>query len=129
VRANLVKRDESIYRTMGGEEHEVARETFPFHAKTKEEVFEFMGLGSDLVKTGLTSEQAQQRLEKYGPNKLTEKEKVTLLQRIWNQIANVLVAILAVVAIVSLVQAVTTDDSNKIVSNWIQFGLIVFVVT
>lgn len=43
---------------------------------------------------GLSTADAKQRLEKYGPNQLTEKKKKTLLERIWGQVNNVLVFIL-----------------------------------
>jgi magnesium-transporting ATPase (P-type) len=117
--------------TMGGEEEAAGpvRNMFPWHAKTKEECFAELGCKPDLHKTGLTVEEAKTRLEKYGYNKLTEKEKVTLLQRIWAQVANVLVGILVFVAIVSVVQAATADTTDKVVTNSIQVGLIVFVIT
>ena len=82
-----------------------------------------------MSRTGLTTAQAQERLAQYGPNKLTEKEKVTLLQRIWHQVANVLVGILVFVAVVSAVRAATATNNEDIVSNCIQVGLIMFVIT
>jgi len=105
---------------------------FPFHAKTKEECYAELGCQADLQKAGLTSEDAVKRLEKYGPNKLMEKEKVTIWQRIWNQVANVLVGILVFVAIVSAIQAIrygVEGDGQNTVTNSIQVGLIVFVIT
>lgn len=106
---------------------------FPFHAKTKDDCIAELGITSkDFWTTGLTSAEASQRLEKYGLNKLTEKEKVTLLQRIWNQVANVLVGILVFVALVAAAQAVRAgidNDSEGVVTNSIQVGLITFVIT
>jgi magnesium-transporting ATPase (P-type) len=102
--------------------------TYPFFAKTKEECLAELGCGPDLEKVGLTSDDAVLRLEKYGPNKLTEKEKKTIWQRIWNQIANVLVAILVFVAIVSFARVVTSTNVDDIVSNVLQIALIVFVI-
>ena len=105
---------------------------FPWHAKTKEECFAELGCDANLQRSGLSSEEAAKRLEKYGPNKLTEKEKVTIWQRIWHQVANVLVGILVFVAIVSAVQAIRAsldDDTDGVVTNSIQVGLIVFVIT
>ena len=52
-------------------------------------------------KKGLSTAQASELFKQYGPNELTEKKKKTLLERIWNQVNNVLVGILAVVAVVS----------------------------
>ena len=102
---------------------------FQWHCATQSECFKELGKGDDLLTTGLTSAEAQQRLEKYGPNKLSEKEKVTLLQRIWAQVANVLVGILAFVAVVSAIRAATADINEDKVTNTIQVGLIVFVIT
>jgi len=104
-------------------------EGFPWHASSKEACFQELDCPQNIQKAGLTSEDAAARLVKYGPNRLAEKEKVTLLQRIWKQVANVLVGILVFVAIVSAVRAATAKDAQNIVTNWIQVGLIVFVIT
>ena len=96
----------------------------PWHAMDKEECFEKIGVASDIRKKGLTSAEAKERLEKYGENKLSEKEKETLLQKIWKQVNNVLVGILVFVAVISLVRAFTSDP----VTNGIQVGIIVGVI-
>jgi len=112
------------------EEQEIDRtKIFPWHARTAEQCYVELGAAENLPRVGLTTQQAQQRLEQYGPNKLTEKEKVTLFQRIWHQVANVLVGILVFVAVVSAVRAATADNSEDVVTNCIQVGLIVFVIT
>jgi len=110
-------------------EAEAVEKSFPYFAKTKEDCFKELGCSVDLQKTGLTKEEAAARLEKYGPNKLTEKEKVTLLQRIWHQIANVLVFILIVIAVVSLISIAVAPNKQYEIASGIQFGLIVFVIT
>lgn len=53
------------------------------------------------VPTGLPTEEAQNRLEKYGSNELKEKEKVSLLTKIMNQLKDFLVLILIGASIVS----------------------------
>lgn len=115
------------------EEAEPLQVTFPYHAKSKEDCFAQLGIkDANHHRSGLTSADAAKRLEQYGYNKLTEKEKVTLLQRIWNQVANVLVGILVFVACVSAVQAIRAgidDDSDGVITNSIQVGLITFVIT
>jgi len=111
------------------EEPEKEKDIFPFHAKTQEECFAELKCGPNHLQTGLTSEEAAQRLEKYGQNKLSEKEKVTLLQRIWKQVGNILVGILAFVAVISAVRAGTSTNSEDIVTNSIQVGIIVGVIT
>jgi Ca2+-transporting ATPase len=101
----------------------------PWHAMDKNAVIGALDCDSSLQKTGLTDKEVEDRLEKYGENKLSEKEKVTLLQRIWKQVANVLVGILVFVAIVSLVRAATAKETNTVVTNWIQVGLIILVIS
>lgn len=113
---------------MGDEEagtaEEVTKSVPPWHCMTKEEVIKELNLSSDIRKKGLTSEEAARRLEKYGENKLSEKKKETLLQKIWKQVNNVLVGILVFVAVISAVRAATDDP----VTNGIQVGIIVGVI-
>lgn len=101
----------------------------PWHAMSLEEVYKELGKDATLVKSGLTSTEAEERLEQYGENKMSTKEKKSLLKRIWDLVANVLVGILVFVAVVSAIRALTTDDSDVILTNWIQVGLITFVIT
>lgn len=97
----------------------------PYHCMTLSAVFESLEVSPDIRKSGLTSAEAKARLEKFGPNKLSEKRKVTLLEKIWNQVANVLVGILVFVAVISFVRVFTADP----VTNGIQVGIIVGVIT
>ena len=103
---------------------EITKNVPPWHAMTKDEVIKELGLNGSIRRSGLTTEQANQRLEEYGPNQLSEKEKETLLQKIWKQVNNVLVGILLFVAVISAVRAATDDP----VTNSIQVGIIVGVI-
>ena len=100
-----------------------------YHVMTKEEAVAELGLSADIRRRGLTTAEAKARLEKYGYNQLTEKEKVTLLQRIWKQVNNVLVGILVFVAVVSLAKGIASSDSESRLTNFIEVGLITFVIT
>ena len=100
---------------------------FPWHSSTAEQCFDELGLKHDHPRTGLSSSDAASRLAKYGPNKMSEKEKTTLLQRIWAQVANVLVGILVFVAVVSAARAATSSGED-VVTNCIQVGIIVGVI-
>jgi magnesium-transporting ATPase (P-type) len=100
-----------------------------WHAMSKEDVLGVLGLPSDVRRTGLSTAEAAQRLEEYGPNKLSEKEKVTLLQRIWKQVNNILVGILVFVAIVSLIKGIISKSGEDRMTNFIEVGLITFVIT
>lgn len=99
-----------------------------WHALKKEDAAALLGLGANIRRTGLTSAEAAARLEQYGPNQLSEKERKTLFQRIWAQLYNVLVGILVFVAIVSLIKGIISEGENR-VTNFIEVGLITFVVT
>jgi len=99
-----------------------------WHAITSEEAAGILGLGSDIRSTGLSTKEAKARFEQYGPNKLSEKEKKTLLQRIWAQVNNILVGILFVVLVVSLVKGIITTGESRI-TNFIEVGLIALVIT
>ena len=118
---------------MGGKdepaEEREAEPAFPFHAKTAHECFVELGCDDSLEKSGLSAAERQSRLEKYGPNKLTEKKKVTLLERIWHQVSNVLVLILVIIAVVSLASIALAPSQQYEIASGIQFGLIVFVIT
>ena len=100
-----------------------------WHALSKEEAAREMGVSSNIRHEGLTTKEAQVRLEKYGYNQLTEKEKVTLLQRSWKHVNNVLVGILVFVAVVSLIKGIVTEKTDDKITNFIEVGLISFVIT
>ncbi|KAJ1485616.1 cation transporter/ATPase [Baffinella frigidus] len=50
---------------------------------------------------GLSSEEALRRLEKYGKNELTPPPKTSFLYRVFLQVNNILIAILAIAAVIS----------------------------
>ena len=99
-----------------------------WHAMTVDEVVATLGLTATVIKEGLTTEEAKKRLDKFGLNKMSEGIKKTLCERVYHQVANVLVGILAVVAVFSAIRAATATDANTIITSWIQCGLIVGVV-
>jgi magnesium-transporting ATPase (P-type) len=125
-------------------------EPFPFHAVTKEDCYKYLEVGdidnnsnddsnddallsSPYQQLGLTTAQAQERLDQYGPNQLSSRTQKTIWQRIWYQIANVLVAILVVVSVVSAAQAIrfatmTPPDQENVVTNSIQVALLVSLI-
>ena len=53
------------------------------------------------TKEGLTSAQAKERLEKYGPNALQAGEKTTLLQKFINQFKDFMIIVLLAAAVIS----------------------------
>ena len=53
------------------------------------------------TKEGLTSAQAKERLEKYGPNALQAGEKTTVLQKFINQFKDFMIIVLLAAAVIS----------------------------
>jgi len=117
---------------------ESVAEVISWHALTVEETIAKLEIPAEsrdnFGKQGLSSAEAARRLEKYGPNQMTEKVKETIWQKIWKQVANVLVLILVVVAVVSAARAIwemtkSDPDSTTILTSWVQVGLISLVIS
>ncbi len=68
-----------------------------WHAFDIEQVLELLGTSPE----GLSSEEAERRLEEYGPNELREEKKVTPLEIFIGQFKSILVIILILSAVVS----------------------------
>ena len=78
-----------------------------FHQETTEKVLEELST----TEVGLTHQEAGDRLAKYGPNKLAEGKKVTLLQRFIQQLCDPMIIILLVAAAVSGITAAYSGES------------------
>ena len=78
-------------------------------------------LGVD--ENGLTSKQAQERLGKYGPNKLKEAKKPSLIQRFFAQLTDPMLIILMIAAAVSALTGMLSGESE-----WAEVIIIVAVV-
>lgn len=78
--------------------------------------------------SGLTTEQVEQRREKYGPNKLNEKKPKTFMQRFGEQMADTMVIILIIAALVSLGLCVY-NAMNGLEADWVEpIAIIVIVI-
>lgn len=77
------------------------------HSKSKDELLTELQTS---MEKGLTNQQVQERLERYGENRLREKRKKTNLQRFFDQFKDVMILILIAAAIVSFVIACTEGD-------------------
>lgn len=60
---------------------------------------------------GLTAQEAQTRLEKHGPNRLREGERVSLLSRLVKQLADPMIIVLLAAALLSGVTSVYAGES------------------
>ncbi len=89
------------------------------YTQSTQEVLQRLGVGTE----GLTTKQAQERLEKYGPNKLKEGEKPTLLQRFLAQLKDPMLIILMIAAAVSALTGMLSGESE-----WAEVIIIVAVV-
>ena len=66
--------------------------------------------------TGLSSQQAQERLARYGENRLKEKKKKTNLQRFFKQFKDVMIIILLAAAAVSFGIACVNGQPEEFLS-------------
>ncbi len=89
------------------------------HTLSTKEVLENLGVDEN----GLTTTQAQERLAKYGPNKLKEGEKPTLLQRFLAQLKDPMLIILMIAAAVSALTGMLSGESE-----WAEVIIIIAVV-
>ena len=89
------------------------------YTHSAQEVLQALGVAAD----GLTTAQAQERLAKYGPNKLKEAEKPTLLQRFLAQLKDPMLIILMVAAAVSALTGMLAGESE-----WAEVIIIMAVV-
>ena len=78
------------------------------YTQSAEQVLESLQVTAE----GLSTEQAQERLSKYGPNKLKEGEKPTLLQRFLEQLKDPMLIILLIAAAVSAVTGLLAGENE-----------------
>ena len=78
------------------------------YTQSAQEVLRELGV----TEQGLTSAQAQERLAKYGPNKLKEAEKPTLLQRFLEQLKDPMLIILMIAAAVSFLTGLLAGENE-----------------
>ncbi len=79
-----------------------------FYTQSVEEVLS----GFETTAEGLSTEQAQERLQKYGPNKLKEGKKPTLIQRFLAQLKDPMLIILLVAAGVSAATGMLSGENE-----------------
>ena len=82
---------------------------------------------------GLSSQEAEKRLETYGHNKLKEAEKATWFQRFMAQLKDPMLIILMIAAVVSAATTVMTylqhpGETGELLEGLVEVGIIVVVV-
>ena len=82
------------------------------------------------TKSGLSTQEAQERLAKYGENKLPEGKKKNWLVRFLSQFKDIMVVILLVAAAISLVFSFTLEDgSSELIDAIIIFAIVLLNAT
>ncbi len=89
------------------------------YTQSAEDVLQALGVGAE----GLATEQARERLAKYGPNKLKESKKPTLLQRFLAQLKDPMLIILLIAAGVSALTGMLAQENE-----WAEVIIILAVV-
>src|SRR5512141_1547000 len=77
--------------------HAASQHEHEWHALKTEEVLSHL----KVQQNGLSSEEAERRLEHYGPNQLKEAPRTTFLQMLWEQLNNFVVILLIVASVIS----------------------------
>ena len=102
-----------------------------FYTRTSQEVLQEL----DTTPNGLSTAQAQERLAKYGPNKLKEAEKATWFQRFMAQLKDPMLIILMIAALVSaattvldFLQLPEPRDMGHLLEGLVEVGIILIVV-
>ena len=101
------------------------------YTQSAQEVLQALGVDAG----GLSTAQAKERLDKYGPNKLKEAEKPTLLQRFLAQLKDPMLIILMIAAAVSaattvidFMQLPQPRDFGHLTEGLVEVGIILIVV-
>ncbi len=101
------------------------------YTQSTQQVLERLGVTQD----GLSTQQAQERLQKYGPNKLKEGEKPTWFQRFLAQLKDPMLIILMIAALVSAATTVVDfmrlpepRDIGHLTEGLVEVGIILVVV-
>jgi len=76
-----------------------------WHELKRDEIFELL----ETEFCGISEEEAERRLEKYGPNQIESGDKISKLEILWAQLVNPLVLVLVIAAIISLVAGKNAD--------------------
>ena len=94
---------ENAGKTMPAGDYDVT-----WHALSREQVLEKLdsGLGK-----GLSSQEASERQQKYGPNQLAEGKKTTFWQMVYDQLNNFVIIMLMVAAIISAIVGEPVDSA------------------
>lgn len=77
-----------------------------YHLKSCDETFQSLQSSKD----GLSSSEAAKRLEQYGPNKLNEAKKKSLVKRFFEQLADPMIIILLAAALISAITSVYNHE-------------------
>jgi Ca2+-transporting ATPase len=96
----------------------------PWHSLSSQQVLEHL----KVHERGLTSREAAERLEQYGPNQLTEAKRPGFWSLLWDQLNNFIVILLIVAAIVSAVIGWSNFRSNGSTEEFIDAGAIIAIV-
>ncbi len=89
------------------------------YTQSADEVLQGLGVSAE----GLSTAEAKERLDKYGPNKLKEAPKPTLIQRFFAQLKDPMLIILLVAAAVSALTGMLAGESE-----WAEVIIILAVV-
>ncbi len=96
-----------------------------FYNKSLEDTYKELQTSSK----GLTSQEAQSRLERDGENKLKEAKKTSIIVKFFRQFTDIMVIILMVAAVISLVVALIENTHEELIDACIIFAIVLLNAT
>ncbi len=96
-----------------------------FYNKSLEDTYKELQTSSE----GLTSQEAQSRLERDGENKLKEAKKTSIIVKFFRQFTDIMVIILMVAAVISLVVALIENTHEELIDACIIFAIVLLNAT
>ena len=100
------------------------RQLDTFHDKSSQTTLQVLKADID---TGLTSVEAELRLEQYGPNQLPEEEKESLWAKILEQFDDPMVKILLTAAVISFLISLFSPSQEDGLPSWLE-PLVIFLI-
>ena len=95
-----------------------------YYLKSKEEVLKEVESSPE----GLTTQQANERVEKYGKNKLEEPPKKTFIQKFFSSLVDPMIIMLLVAATISTFTTIYQNVVNNANESYADLFIILFVV-
>ena len=91
-----------------------------YYSKSVEQIFKELSSSPN----GLSSNEANARLQKYGKNLLTTSKKISLFSRFFAQFKNIMIIVLLASALISIIVAIFSNKHEELFEGFLIFGIV-----